>query len=283
MSTNNKTKGIKYTFSGHESFPCKSLWLKKGYDFVVAGNDFNSPDAVIGLGVGKNMVASIRFWLRAFGLIENDQPTALANYLFSDQDGKDKYLEDIATLWLLHFNLVFSEEATLYNMFFCEQGLTYVKLRMVEAGKPTLFNPNTVKKDIAVLLQNYTLPRKPQSNEDYSSLLIDLDLIRQNSESKSYYFNVDGKRQVTKDIFLYGLLKLKELEGDNTISFDTIQEKVGLVFCMPDFETMEMLKQLASQYSQYFVYSDVAGIKQVQFTKELDVKQVLDNYYGKDI
>jgi hypothetical protein len=179
-------------------------------------------------------------------------------------------------------------------MFFCgvqrerthferEQVLTYVKLRMVEAGKPTLFNPNTVKKDIAVLLQNYTLPRKPQSNEDYSSLLIDLDLIRQNSESKSYYFNVDGKRQVTKDIFLYGLLKLKELEGDNTISFDTIQEKVGLVFCMPDFETMEMLKQLASQYSQYFVYSDVAGIKQVQFTKDLDVKQVLDNYYGKDI
>ena len=24
---------IKYCFSGHESFPCKSLWLKKGYDF----------------------------------------------------------------------------------------------------------------------------------------------------------------------------------------------------------------------------------------------------------
>ena len=294
MSTNNNTKGTKYTFSGHESFPCKSLWLKKGYDFVVAGNDFNSPDAVIGLGVGKNMVASIRFWLRAFGLIENDQPTALANYLFSNQDGKDKYLEDIATLWLLHFNLVFSEEATLYNMFFCgvqrerthferEQVLTYVKLRMVEAGKPALFNPNTVKKDIAVLLQNYTLPRKPQSNEDYSSLLIDLDLIRQNSESKNYYFNADGKRQVTKEIFLYGLLKLKEQEGDNTISFEKIQEKVGLVFCMHDFETMEMLKLLASQYSQYFAYSDVAGIKQVQFTKNMDIKQVLDSYYGKDI
>lgn len=24
-----------YSFSGHESFACKSLWLKKGYDFVV--------------------------------------------------------------------------------------------------------------------------------------------------------------------------------------------------------------------------------------------------------
>jgi hypothetical protein len=284
----------KYTFSGHESFPCKSLWLKKGYDFVVAGNDFNSPEAVIGLGVGKNMVSSIRFWLKAFGVTENDKPTALADYLFNDQNGKDKYLEDIATLWLLHLNLVLTEEATLYNMFFCgvqrershfekEQVLTYVKLRMVEAGKMTLFNPNTVKKDVAVLLQNYALPRKAQSNEDFSSLLIDLDLIRQSSESKGYYFNVDGKRKVTKEIFLYGLLKLKELEGDNTISFDTIQERVGLVFCMQDFETIEMLKLLARDYSQYFAYSDVAGIKQVQFTKDLEVKQVLDDYYGKDI
>ena len=294
MSTTNKAKSVKYTFSGHESFPCKSLWLKKGYDFVVAGNDFNSAEAVIGLGVGKNMVASIRFWLKAFGITENDQLTWLGNYLFGESKGKDKYLEDIATLWLLHFNLVFSEEATLYKMFFFgvqrershferEQVLTYVKLRMVEAGKMTLFNENTVKKDIGVLLQNYTLPRKPQSNEDYSSLLIDLDLIRQSSEGKGYYFNVDGKRKVTKEIFLYGLLKLKEVEGDNTIAFDTIQERIGLVFCMQDYETIEMLKQLANEYSQNFAYSDVAGIKQVQFTKDLDVKQVLDNYYGTDI
>ena len=294
LRTMSNSKVKKYTFSGHESFPCKTLWLKKGYDFVVAGDDFNSPEAVIGLGVGKNMVASIRFWLRVFGVTENDKPTVLADYLFNDQNGKDKYLEDIATLWLLHFNLVFLEEATLYNMFFCgvqrerthferEQVLTYVKMRMVEANKMTLFNANTVKKDIGVLLQNYTLPRKAQSNEDFSTLLIDLDLIRQSSEGKDYYFNVDGKRKVTKEIFLYGLLKLKKQQGDNTIPYDTIQEKIGLVFCMQDFETIEMLKQLASDYSQYFAYSDVAGIKQIQFTKELNVKQVLDDYYGKDI
>ena len=290
--SNNKVK--KYTFSGHESFPCKSLWLKKGYDYVVEGNDFNSPEAVIGLGVGKNMVASIRFWLKAFGISDNDVLTDLGNYLFDENKGKDKYLEDIATLWLLHFNLVFSEEATIYKMFFCgvqkertrferEQVLTYVKLRMAEAGKMTLFNANTVKKDVGVLLQNYCLPRKPQSNEDFSSLLIDLDLIRQNSEGKGYYFNVDGKRQVTKEIFLYGLLKLREQEGDNSIPFNTIQERVGLVFCMQDFETIKMLKQIASEYSQYIAYSDVAGIKQIQFIKDLDVKEVLDNYYGKDI
>ena len=52
---------LKYTFSGHESFPCKSLWLKKGYDFVIQEKDFNSPNAVVDLGVGKNMVSSIKW------------------------------------------------------------------------------------------------------------------------------------------------------------------------------------------------------------------------------
>ena len=108
-------------------------------------------------------------------------------------------------------------------------------------------------------------------------------MIRQSTEGKGCYFNVDGKRKVTKEIFLYGILKLKEQEGDNTISFDTIQEKVGLVFCMQDFETIEMLQQLANEYSKYFAYSDVAGIKQIQFTKDLNPQKVLDNYYGKNI
>ncbi|EFI73154.1 MULTISPECIES: DUF4007 family protein [Segatella] len=284
----------KFIFSGHESFSCKALWLKKGYDFVVNKNNFNNADAVIKLGVGKNMVSSIRYWLRVFGICENDMPTKLGDYLFNDNSGKDKYMEDLATIWILHFNLVFSKDASLYNMFFCglqrertqferEQIQTYIKLKVAEAGKQNNYNVNTVKKDISVLLQNYCLPRNPQSNEDFSSLLIELDLIRQSSDGKSYYFNVDGKRKVSKEIFLYGLLKLKQVEGDNTIAFETIQENVGLVFCMQDFETIEMLKKLSNEYRQYFTYSDVAGIKQIQFIRNLEIKQVLDKYYGRNI
>lgn len=59
---------MKYAFSGHESFQCKGLWLKKGYDYVKAGLSFTDDYAVVELGVGKNMVASIRYWLRAFGI-----------------------------------------------------------------------------------------------------------------------------------------------------------------------------------------------------------------------
>ena len=110
----------KYTFSGHESFTCKTLWLKKGYDFIRNNNSFNSPDSVVALGVGKNMVASIRYWMRAFGLTENDEPLTIADYLFDSNQGKDPYMEDLGTLWLLHFLLVSTCEATLYHILFTQ-------------------------------------------------------------------------------------------------------------------------------------------------------------------
>ena len=171
------------------------MWLKKGYDFVCNGRDFNSPDAVVSLGVGKNMVASIRYWLKVFGIFDGANISSLGIYLFDNNVGKDKYLEDIASLQLLHFNLVHNEEASLYKMLFCglqrerttfdrDQVLSYVALRMAEDGKQKIYNANTVKKDIAVLIQNYSLPRKPISNEDFSSLMIDLDLIRQRREQR---------------------------------------------------------------------------------------------------
>jgi hypothetical protein len=72
---------IKLSFAGHETFHCRNYWLKKGLDHIWSGQQFND-NGIIGLGVGKNMVASIRFWLRSFGVIDdNDQPTEIAGYI----------------------------------------------------------------------------------------------------------------------------------------------------------------------------------------------------------
>lgn len=53
------------SFSGHESFQCRSLWLKKGYDFVNTGHSFTDEYGVVELGVGKNMFNVIRYWMLA--------------------------------------------------------------------------------------------------------------------------------------------------------------------------------------------------------------------------
>ena len=286
---------VTYSFSGHESFACKSLWLKKGYDFVVQERDFNSPDAVIYLGVGKNMVSSIRYWLKVCGIYDNGKITRLGHYLFEDKNGKDPYLEDLATLWLLHFNLVFNAQASIYQIFFCEfqrerarftkeQFAHHIKYKLVGEGLKNAYSENTVKKDIDVLIHNYALPRKPQSNEDFSALFIDLDLLRINKDDdKEYYFNTEGKRKVPTQIFLYALVKLKEKEGDNTLPYDDIRHHVGMTFCMTDAEIIEMLKQLTSQYSSFLSYSDEAGIRQIQFIKDVTSETILNNYYEASI
>lgn len=290
-----ETYNSKYTFSGHESFPCKTLWLKKGYDFIKAGKDFNAATAVVDLGVGKNMVSAVRYWYKAFGLSDESETAWIADYILDTQTGKDPYLEDLGTLWLMHFLLIHSEEASLYRMFFVdfqkerrlfdrEQLISFVKRKMKSAGKENLYNENTVKKDVGVLLLNYCLPRNPQSNEDFSTLLMDLDLLRQ-SEKKDksednkdkYFFNIEGKKQVTPEVFLFALLLTKE-DADNSVSYDTLRD-VGLIFCMTDLEVIDMLNLLSDTYSDSLSYSDVAGIRQLQFIKQLDAKQVLEKYY----
>ena len=52
-----------FSFSGHETFPFRYTWLKKGVDAVSDDPSvFSSDRATITLGVGKNMVRSIRHW-----------------------------------------------------------------------------------------------------------------------------------------------------------------------------------------------------------------------------
>lgn len=279
----------KYVFSGHESFSCRMLWPIKGYDYINDGNSFNDPNSVIMLGVGKNMVASIRYWLKALGLTEQDKPSAIADYLFDEAQGKDRYLESLGTLWLLHFLLVVLNEATLYNILFLryqkerkqfskEQVLNFVKRLMAEDDRLKQFNSNTVGKDFGVLVQNYVQPSKPKSYEDYSSLLIDLNLIRNDNSDRGYAFNIEGKRTVPTEIFLYAVLWMKG--SDRTVSYDTLQN-VGLVFCMTDMEVIEMLQQIDREYSEYVQYSDNAGIRQLLFKegKQMNPIDLLNRYY----
>ena len=277
----------KYTFSGHESFTCKTLWLKKGYDFITNNYNFNAPDAVIQLGVGKNMVASIRYWMRAFGLTLNDELLPIASYLLDTDNGKDPFMEDLGTLWLLHFLLVGSKEATLYNWLFTrlqrerkifdrQNVINFVHRLLIEEEKQNLFNDNTVKKDVGTLLQNYVMPQKAKALDDYSALLLDLDLIR-TEDGKTYTFNLEGKRQLPWQIFLYAVLTLKG--NDNTVSYDLLQE-IGLMFCMNDMEVIEMCKVLEAHHIDDLRYSDTAGIRQLQFINPMTCEEVLDKYYG---
>jgi len=277
----------KFSFSGHESFQCKTQWLKKGYDFVCEQNNFNDPDAVVKLGVGKNMVTAIRFWLKAFGIVNNEQQlTELGKYIFDNNEGKDPYTEDIATLWLLHYMLVQNNIASIYKLTFVDfhkekneftrdHLQNYLKRRCLDAGWQSLYNENTVKKDIGALLQNYV---EPVNNvfEDYSVLLLELKLISR-LDNKNYIFNSTSHSKIEPEIFLFTILIDKD---SNSVSFDLLLE-LSLIFCLTSNDLIDLIEDICKLYPFDIVFSDIAGIKQLQFKKDILPFEVLNRYYSK--
>ena len=283
----------RYSFSGHETFPCRSLWLKKGYDFTAEGN-FNAPEAVVSLGVGKNMVSSIRYWLKVFGMTKDDQPSELAQHLFED-DGWDPYCEDELTLWLLHYQLVKTGEASLYKIVFQDY-----QRRNREFDKQQLqnflesackrdgyeVNSSTLAKDINVLLQNYVYPENVTDPEKCANLLMNLHLIRFigremriNERNAEIYGFADVKPEdVPEEVILYALLEFGSQE--KTLSNDVLSD-IALTFCMSINHLVKVVGQLAQRYPDYITYTDNSGIRNVHIADDVNAIVVLENYYRR--
>ncbi len=103
--------GRAQVFSGHESFACRYGWLIKLYHALDENPELFASDdeAILTLGLGKNMVKSIRFWGSAFGLVRQEKRqtlnTSFAKKLLNPTDGFDPYLEDAGSLWRLHWQI----------------------------------------------------------------------------------------------------------------------------------------------------------------------------------
>lgn len=289
----------KLVFSGHETFSCKQFWLKKGYDFVINNKTFNSDDAVVDLGVGKNMVSSIRFWCRAFGVIDekDDAPTRLGNYIFSD-DGYDPYLEDSGTLWLLHYHLIKKNKASLYTLLFNEfrkERIDFTKehlhsflKRKCNEDKSVNYNEKTITTDINVFFRNYASPERKAKidiEDVFSNIFLDLELIHQYTK-----VGIDGKMEdwyrlgsekndnLPSEIVLYSIIDNFE---DKTISFRQLltgRNSPGNVFTLNAEELYKHIVNITNKYAGV-VYSETAGNRTLQFKEQINKWEILNEYY----
>lgn len=290
----------KLSFSGHESFICKQFWLKKVLDFVDNKRSFNDDTAVVELGVGKNMVASLRFWGRAFGIIdEKDMSTPLANYLFG-LNSKDQYLEDLGTIWLLHYHLIKNNKASIYSSVFNEfrkERIDFTKehlhsflKRKCEDLAPHVYNINTIHTDINVFLRNYIKPEKDEKIEiedDYSGLLIDLDLVKHYKQSIddkiTLWYKIEGQGRIDLpfQIVLYSILD--NYRNQKSITFRELQvglNSPGLIFALNADGLYNKIEQIQDYYKS-IVYTETAGNQILQFKEELNPIEILNDYYGK--
>lgn len=281
-------------FSGHESFQCRFYWLKKGYDFIQNSGDFSSDDAPVQLGVGKNMVTSIRFWLKAFGVFdyESKEIPEVAHKIFDDK-GWDPYLEDQGTLWLLHYYLVKHNYASSYHLIFNELRKTKPEFAQVHfnayvqqvGGSISL---NTLKTDLQIFSRTY-IPREDSKDldETYSGLLTELDFVSKVKKETEYrgknvkmdWYSIEPKRRsaIPAEIILYGILDSDYYA--KSISFDVLyNEGVGSIFALSREGLIEKIEEIQSKFN-WVRFSNEAGVKEIQFSENHSPLSILKKYY----
>lgn len=291
----NNTELTKLTFSGHDSFQCRQLWLKKGYDFVQEGKNFNDEDAVVRLGVGKNMVSSIRFWLKAFNVIDNkDIPTEFGKRLFDDENGYDPFLEDEASLWLLHYQLVKNSFASIYSLVFNEfrkEKLLFSKetfvnyVRRIGENNPDLsFNENTVAKDFIVFSNLYKSDPDSKNVEDsFSGILSEIELLKTSGKGKDEQFYIENTERdnLSEAVVLFTIIDNSNY--GNSISLNSLEfdlNSPGSIFALNRSGLLNKISDMIDDF-QYITFTDQAGIKELQFKIKADAYTILDSYYGK--
>jgi len=277
-------------FSGHETFHCRPFWLKKGHDFLQQQRSFSDDSAVAYLGVGKNMVTAIRFWMKAFGMADDNQLTDLAKKLLADK-GWDPYLEDLGSLWLLHYHLVKERHASIASIVFTElrdrvPEFTVKQYADYVISEIPRSNAKTLEKDFGVFVRNYR--DKDEELDDLAGLLADLELVSMTKvdaedeadrKARRVYY-IERKRRATLParILLYAILD-SHPEG-LSLSLTTMMDPVGQMFALDKEGMTELLTEVDKNYKG-ITFARNSGVYELQFKQRPDRWTILSDHYAQ--
>ncbi len=181
-------------FSGHESFVLRYGWLPKLYEAITEDADIFASDerAILHLGLGKNMVKSIRFWGEAFGVSGSSGrqvvATPFGRRMLDPGKGSDPFLETKGSLWRLHWNAVTRGRLGAWSVMFQElqdpEATRERLVGMVGAAAARLRGPvsvNTAGAHVDMLIKTYTPNTDTMETVPEDALgcpLQELDLLR---------------------------------------------------------------------------------------------------------
>lgn len=248
METNLADRKKLFRFSGHETFACRFSWLPKACRLVRSDPSGLADDerAMVALGVGKNMVKSLRFWVEAMDVAECGSErdfnlTPFGHSVF-DLNGLDPHIEDPVTPWLLHWKLSTRKEGALFAWhFLLNQWMRsdFTRTEAIEAfGRESRrlgYNHSdvTLAQHLDVFLHTYAPPRRSLSVEDsLDGPLITLGLIHPAGErwgegrrrETVFAFRRESRPEITRRLFTYVVDDYwnKRRAGEETLSLREI-------------------------------------------------------------
>ena len=294
--------GSTTAFGRHESFPLRFGWITKGLQALADDPKiFTRDDATVVLGVGKNMVASIRYWLQATRIAHRDpktnalEPTPIADIVFGD-DG-DPYLEDEGTIWLLHWLLATNpKDATAIYWFFnhfhkptfnsaeVATGLTDFAKRELSSRTAV----TTLKGDAQLVLRMYsrTAASGRITLEDaLDSPLAMLDL-QERIDTRTWRAVPMDRAELPLVVFAFAIAELFEhgkvdqLAIADLMYSDTEHCAPGAVFRMTEDGLVEKLEALCETYPQALRLDRTAGVFQLYKIAPFDSGAILRACYA---
>jgi hypothetical protein len=273
---------VKPSFSGHETFPLRLLWLKKVHDAVGDGASprlFSQPDAIARFGVGRNMALSMQFWAEAAGTIALNKDkicaTPFGSILLND-NGLDPYLELHASVWALHFHIASDPRRT--TTYFVFNGLAAPEFDIVglqrdleaiaRSAPSTRASATTIKRDIEVLIRGY-VSRRAEGGEDAAEpLFAELGLIRE--KRAGHYELVRGPKPTLPDgVFAYALSKFWDARHPSSPALTVDQVcfgpgSPGRVFKLDEHSVAARLQAMERVTAGKWLWTETAGLRQIQ-------------------
>lgn len=283
---------MKTRFKGHETFYFREGWLSKAL-FVM--NDepdyklFAANNGISKLGVGANMVKSIKYWLQTTNLIKMDYKSKeyVLTSIGKDIANYDLDLEDPFTLWLLHINLVTNYKmATTWNIFFNEfHAIKFTSSNVKDALSNYLdrneisYKEKSLNSDVDLLLNMYTKElNKSDPEENFSCPLSRLDLLKKNREN---YERQLAKLDILNPyIVLYLMLLKTQNSNTSSISIRELEEgnnSLTNVLSINRVMINEYLDRLSNK--KMIRVEKTAGLDMVYITTILSPESVIQKYY----
>lgn len=292
---------MKLGFSGHETFPFRYTWLKKGMD--AASKDpyiFNKDEAIVELGVGKNMVKSIRYWATAAGILEDHSArdggvavTSFGQKLLPNK-GWDPYLEDPCSLWLIHWKLAnnANKAAAWYYIFNEFTDVEFTKEQMSnELMAFSLKNhvnktKSIIDRDVDCFLRTYTTSKSAKAGLMEDTLdcpLTELALIQELSQKGIYVLSREERRDIPDALFTYALMEFWANQNDRKdLPLSDIayaHGSPGMIFKMDEDSIAYRLESLEKFTKKALRFDETAGLRRIFKLKTFDHEACLKNYY----
>jgi hypothetical protein len=210
--------------------------------------------------------------------------------------GWDPYLEDVGTLWLIHWRLASTPEpaTTWWWVFNQSPGTRFTRRelqaqleRLVEQLGLARVSSASLKRDIDCFIRTYAPSRRARTvqEETLDCPLIELGLLREESDHQSYEMVRGTQPTLPPAVFGYALAEyLKRRAAETpTVSLSELAYGAGApgrVFCLSESGLLQRLETIGTLTGGAIVYDETAGLKQVFLHKAVKSKALLERHYG---